>query len=219
MVLSKENNMNVKGLSIKDIMSIDLDTFNKLSESDLRAITSRLVSASNKRIRRLQEQDIDSPALQTLGARTGFSTITPKGLEGKQRVNYLRQEFAQARHFLSLKTSTLSGAKNMVKKMSSTISEKYGVSLSKPQMKSVINVMNRLKRTRKIGSRGSVSSQKMFQLLSQRVQSGKSLDINKNLKLYKSWADKIYLSSQRGVDIDINSLEEIPEETNEITID
>ena len=46
--------MNVKGLKVKDIMNIDLDTFNNLNESELRAITSRLVSASNKRIRRLK---------------------------------------------------------------------------------------------------------------------------------------------------------------------
>ena len=49
--------MNVKGLKISDILNIDLETFNKLNEKELRALTSRLVSAGNKRIRRLQQHE------------------------------------------------------------------------------------------------------------------------------------------------------------------
>ena len=52
--------MNVKGLKISDILDIDLDSFNRLNEKELRALTSRLVSAGNKRIRRLQKYEINS---------------------------------------------------------------------------------------------------------------------------------------------------------------
>ena len=66
--------MNVKGLKITDILDIDLDTFNNLNEKELRALTSRLVSAGNKRIRRLEKHDINSPAMQSLGNEKVFST-------------------------------------------------------------------------------------------------------------------------------------------------
>ena len=108
--------MNVKGLKTTDILNIDLDTFNKLSESELRAITSRLVSASNKRIRRLEKHDINSPALQGLGKQKTFSTKLPKDTAKQQRVNQLRSEFARSRSFLTSETSTISGYKAFAKR-------------------------------------------------------------------------------------------------------
>lgn len=103
--------MKVKGLSIQDIMNIDLDTFNKLNEKQLKEVTSRLVSASNKRIRRLENKNINSPALQSLGKEKKFSIILPKDISNQQRVNALRSEFARARSFLNAETSTLTGYK------------------------------------------------------------------------------------------------------------
>ena len=79
--------MNVKGLKVKDILNIDLDAFNNLNESQLRALTSRLVSASNKRIRRLKERDINSPAMRGLGDIEQFSTKLNEDVTPEQRVN------------------------------------------------------------------------------------------------------------------------------------
>lgn len=114
--------MNVKGLSIQQIMNIDLDTFNSLKESDLRHITSRLVSAGNKRIRRLEKLDINSPAYQSLGNNKRFSTKLDPNTSVTQRVNRLRQEFARVRSFLTLKTSTARGyqtfKKDTIKRLS-----------------------------------------------------------------------------------------------------
>ena len=103
--------MNVKGLKISDILNIDLDTFNNLSESDLRKITSRLVSASNKRIRRLKEHDINSPALRGMGDLDSFSTKLDETISPQQRVNQLRHTFSQMRSFLTSETSTIKGFK------------------------------------------------------------------------------------------------------------
>lgn len=104
--------MNVKGLTILEILDIDLDAFNKLNESELRAITSRLVSAGNKRIRRLEKHNINAPALQGLGKEKRFTTKLQKGTPKQQRVNKLRAEFSRARSFLTSETSTIKGYKN-----------------------------------------------------------------------------------------------------------
>ena len=119
--------MNVKGMSIHDIMNIDLDTFNKMSEKELKSVTSRLVSAGNKRIRRLKAKDINSPALRSLGEQDAFSVKLKKDMNKKQRVNAIRQEFAKIRNFLSAKTSTIKGYKAYSKKMRKEISEATGI--------------------------------------------------------------------------------------------
>ena len=50
--------MDIKGLSIKELMNMDLDTLNKLNESELKDITNRMVRVSNQRIARLKNQDM-----------------------------------------------------------------------------------------------------------------------------------------------------------------
>lgn len=99
--------MNVKGLKISDIVSMDWEQLNKLSTSDLKSLTNRLVSASNKRIRRLEktERGKSSFAYQSVEERgRKFST------RGKN-VNQLKQEFKLAKQFLGYKTSTVKGWK------------------------------------------------------------------------------------------------------------
>ena len=119
--------MNVKGLKITDIMDIDLDAFNRLTESELRHLTSRLVSAGNKRIRRLKAKDINSPALQGLGREMAFSTKLPKGTSRQQRVNKLRAEFSRARSFLTSETSTVSGYKAFAERTKERIASELGM--------------------------------------------------------------------------------------------
>lgn len=120
--------MNVKGLSIKDIMNIDLNTFNKLTEKELRQITSRLVSAGNKRIRRLAEHEINSPAMQSLGNQKFFSIKLEKNIGKQQRVNKLRSEFARARNFLTSETSTIKGYKEFTERTYERIEKETGIS-------------------------------------------------------------------------------------------
>ena len=97
--------MDVKGLSIKDIMSMDWDRLNRLSTKELKQVTSRLVSASNKRIRALEKA--------TRGKYSyAYKTIEERGrpfsVRGKN-VGQVKQEFKLAKRFLEMKTSTIKG--------------------------------------------------------------------------------------------------------------
>lgn len=121
--------MNVKGLKISDILNIDLDTFNNMNESKLRSITSRLVSAGNKRIRRLKEHDINAPALQGLGKQQVFSTKLPEDVSKQQRVNRLRSEFARIRSFLTSETSTISGYNKFKKRTTERIAKELNIDI------------------------------------------------------------------------------------------
>lgn len=148
--------MNVKGLKVTDILNIDLDTFNNLNESELRKITSRLVSASNKRIRRLQKHDINSPAVQGLGTNKSFSTKLPKYTSKQQRVNRLRNEFARARSFLTSETSTISGYKKFAKRTRQRIAKE--LNMTEKQVEKSLDLNKLYDLLHKAQQRGIISS-------------------------------------------------------------
>lgn len=99
--------MKVDGLSIYDIMNMSWDDINQLSTQELKQVTSRLVSASNKRIKRLAktERGKSSFAYQTVEERGRKFSVRGKD------TNALRQEFKLTKNFLNMKTSTVKGWK------------------------------------------------------------------------------------------------------------
>ena len=137
--------MDVNGLKITDILNIDLDTFNNMNESDLRNVTSRLVSAANKRIRRLEKHNLNTNAYQGLGDDKRFSTKLPEDVSSQQRVNRLRAEFSRARSFLTLETSTISGFNRFVKRTRKRIAKELNISekdLKKIDVKKLFDILH-----------------------------------------------------------------------------
>lgn len=113
----QKTTINVKGLSIDDIMNKDWNDLAKLNLTDLKALTQRLVSASNKRLKRLESSNVGdySGALQRRKKSGGrFST------KGKN-INELRSEFRKAKTFLKSKTSTITGTRKVINTMSKKI--------------------------------------------------------------------------------------------------
>lgn len=102
-----ESKVDVTGLSINDIMNLDFDFLNSLQEKDIKKLTSRLVSAANKRIRRLRDSDVGkySPALNKVDKMGRLFSV-----EGKN-TNEVRREFKMVKSFLQKKTSSISGYK------------------------------------------------------------------------------------------------------------
>lgn len=119
--------IDLTGKSIQDIMNLDID-INKLSRGDLSRVVGRLVSASNKRIRRLEKTSIGklSPAYQSRMKHGGqFSTKPIQKLPSQQQTNALRQLFGETKGFLELKTSTTRGWKDL----RTGIADKLGIDL------------------------------------------------------------------------------------------
>lgn len=192
---------NVDGLSINDIMNIDLDTFNKLNERDLRIITSRLVSAGNKRIRSLEKHGIESPALQSLGTDRRFSVRLPKGTDVHQVVNKLRSEFASARDFLSMKTSTIRGYKSYITNIKQEIADSMGVDIkdvSGDVLSRAYAILHKMQETKgvPIGIRGNPESDSSLRskhtrdyIISQLIQNGDISDATLIRKTQKDYED------------------------------
>ena len=110
----------VSGMSVNDILNMDIDTFNKLGLSDMRKVVGRLVSAGNKRLRSFERAGESSPATRHVAKSGGaFST------KGKD-LNALRAEYTRARNFLTSRTGTRAGWEK-VKKDTTKALKKQGV--------------------------------------------------------------------------------------------
>lgn len=105
--------MNLKGLTIEQIKQLTWEELNSLSRKELAQVTSRLVSASNKRIKRLEKtkRGTSSFAYQTVEQRGRKFSVRGKN------VNQLKSEFKNARNFLNMKTSTVKGWNKYRKEM------------------------------------------------------------------------------------------------------
>ena len=129
----------VSGLSVNDILDMDIKEFNSLKESDLRKIVGRLVSAGNKRLRYFERNGEKSPATRYINKSGGpFST------KGKD-LNALRAEYVRAKDFLQSKTGTMRGWKKVKNDTINTLKEKYKINMTDDQWDDVWETYEKLK--------------------------------------------------------------------------
>ena len=124
-------------MGIKDILSMGLNEFNKLKESQLRSLTNKLVSAANKRVRRFQAAGEKSPAFSKVEQEGIFSTRN-------KSFNELRQEFARTRRFLQSETGNLRGAKRVQNQVINNLN-RSGVSITRDQYNAFFDAYEKLK--------------------------------------------------------------------------
>lgn len=106
--------MDIKGMSINDIIDMDWKEINKLSERDLKQLSSRLNSAANKRLRRLESSGYSewSPAYQHIKKSGGDFSI-----KGKDTKVAIKNEIERASDFLRSKTGTTAGTREHLRTM------------------------------------------------------------------------------------------------------
>lgn len=128
----------VSGMSVQDILNMDIDTFSKLNTSDLRKVVGRLVSAGNKRLRSFERAGESSPATRHVAKSGGaFST------KGKD-LNALRAEYTRAKNFMQAKTGTRKGWKQTKKETIQGL-KKQGVEMTENQFDDVWKAYEDLK--------------------------------------------------------------------------
>ena len=141
--MAKGTPLNVKGMSVGDILNLDSSTLNSLSASEMRMLTQRLADASNKRISRMMKAKStfgsgklasQSPAIRALRSgkkQTGkiryFTTDKRKlGIKSKEQAKgKYHKEFNRAKRFLESKTSTISGTRKAVRETEKSLHLKF----------------------------------------------------------------------------------------------
>lgn len=116
-------NIDPKSKTISEIIEMDLGHMKGLSQSSLARLTSRLVSAYNKRAKRLEQSGMAqySPAYQGI-ARENKTRLSVKG----KTWNELIKTLSDAKRFLSERvTSSVTGAKKVRKEMEKRIGHSF----------------------------------------------------------------------------------------------
>ena len=129
----------VKGKTVKQILDMPYYDLKKLTDSELKVLVGRLVSAGNKRVRRYQAKKGELPnagsrrkTTQTESGQTTtqqdyekrkFSTV------GKDRTE-LFEEFKRAKNFMKAQTSSLTGEKSVKRESQKMIKENFGITVS-----------------------------------------------------------------------------------------
>lgn len=176
----------VSGLSINDIMSMDIRDFNKMSESDLRKVTGRLVSAGNKRMRRMESAGIESPSLRKAEKSGGAFTVKDKN------INQLRSEFMRAKSFLQSPTSSIKGYKETQKKTIEGL-KKQGIDVKQEVIDSITQGMTKKDKQAFIKS---VGGKKEFNKIVENEINKKLSDIFKSYEKLKELSPNV---AQRGL--------------------
>lgn len=132
---------NVKGKSVSDILNMDYNDFISMNYSDMRKAVSRLVSAGNKRIRRLESKGLETGATDFVKRSGGYFSTKGKNL------NQLRAEFSRAKAFFGMKSSTIKGLKEVRKGMQDRLKEfNKGQKITESVMDRVMRSYEELKR-------------------------------------------------------------------------
>lgn len=202
--------MNVKGLKINDILNIDLDTFNNMNESDLRHITSRLVSAGNKRIRRLEEKNINTPAYFSLGKEKKFTTKLDENVTEQQRVNQLRHTFAKLRSFMTSETSTIGGYNKFVKRTRKRIAKELNIPektlKDKIDIGKLFDTLHKLQERGVVNSyRGSVGSTHARDIIAEMMINNENVTEENVMKWIEESVTKAYEEEQEKEENELNN--------------
>ena len=175
----------VSGQSIDDILNMDIVDFNRLSEKDLKLVVGRMVSAVNKRLRRFEKKGISTPATRALMKSGGVLSVKGKN------ANQLRKEYARARNFLNMETSTQKGYKKVQEKITDTLKQR-GVDIEPDELDELFEVWNDL-----IEIDPSVSlSKDKYTLMQDIANMPDNIDISQKLEKAKERYTEIYEQQQ-----------------------
>ena len=118
---------------LRDVYDMSYNEFSSLSVKDLRKVVSRLSSAANKRIKRLENAELVSPALLEVKESGGKF-----GTKGKSE-EALKAEFFRLKNFFKAESSTVKGARSLEKNAKEVIKNVYGVDLDDTEYKKILS--------------------------------------------------------------------------------
>lgn len=106
---------------INKILNQSLESVMSMSRQELARETSKLVSAANKRLRRMEKRGISTPATAYIYEHGGKFSVAGKNLE------QVREEYQRVKGFLESETSTFQGFRKWEKGLSNTLKERTGI--------------------------------------------------------------------------------------------
>ena len=96
-------------MTTEEIINLDIEDIQKLNTKQLQRLTTQIVSTANKRVKALQSAGLEDSLILT--QMKDFSGRFSSKIEGKNKLNRLRNTFSNVRNFLLSETSTVRGYK------------------------------------------------------------------------------------------------------------
>lgn len=131
--------VNLKG-SVSYLQNLTNRQLTNLTRKELAKVVSKLASASNKRIKRLIQSGVPSPALIGLIERGKVHF----GVKGKN-IDQLKKEYLEVKSYLSSETSTVKGARKVMNTVIDTLKNKKGIEITENQYKDFFKIYERVK--------------------------------------------------------------------------
>lgn len=115
--ITNNYNVNLNGISIDKLTNLSATQIKQYDRKNLAKIVTKLSSAANKRVKRLEKSGYNTPALRQSYRGEHFGS---KGKNLKQ----LRSEYKRVSSFLKSETSTVKGYKAFLNRLSKKFNEK-----------------------------------------------------------------------------------------------
>ena len=144
-------------MNLNQMMNLSQREIERMSRRELAKVVSGMRSVARKRIERIEKNEIYTPAYTNIIASGGIPPV--KGMD----VVALRNEYKRYKHFLSLKTSTVKGAKQYEKVNRTNFEKITGKKWSQENIKPLWALLDELRED------GTVTSQNYRQALNYMV--------------------------------------------------
>lgn len=190
---------NVTGKTVNDLLNMESREFSKVSQDRqaLSRVVSRLASAANKRIKRMQAQKESSPALIRAMESGGKFSVKDKSLDE------LKKEFMRVKSFLQDKTSDLKQWKKLKNKLKESLG-KSGIAIDENKVGKVIHIYEEIRK-----KNPEVSAKEFKYKIFETIQTmPDDISINQQIENIADNLENIYLETKKEKDSlqDVSSL-------------
>ena len=196
-------------MTTEEIINLDIEDIQKLNTKQLQRLTTQIVSTANKRVKALQSAGLEDSLILT--QMKDFSGRFSSKVEGKNKLNRLRNTFSNVRNFLVAETSTVRGYKKYNRETAERIAGNKN--MKDPEARDFVKryesdielrrdfwrIYNRLKETYPDKFSGKGASERIQKLIRSQIQSMPFSSID---EIYESMEDILNNDSEPEYEYD-----------------
>ena len=196
-------------MTTEEIINLDIEDIQKLSTKQLQSLTTQIVSTANKRVKALQSAGLEDALILT--QMKDFSGRFSSKIEGKNKLNRLRNTFSNVRNFLLAETSTVRGYKKYNRETAERIAGNKN--MRDPEARDFVKryesdielrrdfwrIYNRLKETYPDKFSGKGASERIQKLIRSQMQ---SMPFSSTDEIYESMEDILNNDSEPEFEYD-----------------
>lgn len=196
-------------MTTEEIINLDIEDIQKLNIKQLQRLTTQIVSTANKRVKALQSAGLEDSLILT--QIKDFSGRFSSKIEGKNKLNRLRNTFSNVRNFLLAETSTVRGYKKYNRETAERIAGNKN--MKDPEARDFVKryesdielrrdfwrIYNRLKKTYPDKFSGKGESERIQNLIRSQMQ---SMPFSATDEIYESMEDILNNDSEPEYEYD-----------------